>query len=428
MSGRTAWWRGALACLALLAFATAWLFPSPRVAAQVVAPPRGIVVTAESHIPDFPKALVFNLEARSEAALTRATLRFKQVGQPTVTTTEVKFEPAKEAALTYTWDLQRYYVPPGVGIEYYWLLEDAAGNRLRTPSRVVALEDTRFAWRALAEGQVALRWYEGDEQFAGQLLQATVKALSQLSADAGVVVDRPVVVHVYANQRDLLSALRPSAQEWTGGQAFPEQGIVVAAVEPNEKGLEFGRRVLPHEVSHVVVHRLTDNPYGDLPRWLDEGIAMYAEGGLEPAYQRALERAIRENRLFSVQSLSANFPADSQAALQSYAQSYSLVKFIVERYGRERLAALLAVFKEGSAFDPALKRALGVDGGALEAEWRAWLGAPPVQPAAPLDSPSRPRVSTVETAVVLLVVGVLLSAVLLASVAVGARVVTQRRR
>ena len=48
------------------------------------------------------------------------------------------------------------------------------------------------------------------------------------------------------------------------------------------------RRVAPR-----VVH-LTFSCLGDVPTWLNEGLAVYSEGGLDPASARQLEEAIQE--------------------------------------------------------------------------------------------------------------------------------------
>ncbi len=395
--------------------------PPATALAQVVAPARGIEVTAQAYQADYPDKMVFTLDARSSEEVVKATLRVKQVGLATVTANQLKFTPARSLSLRYEWDLRRYYVPPGVEIEYYWLLEDAAGQKLRTEPASFTLADERFAWRTLSDGPVQLSWYAGDERFAGELLAAGRRALAQLAGDAGVATDVPVKVFVYASQDDLLSALEPAAREWTGGQAFAEQGIVLIAAEPTGGGLDFGRRVLPHEISHVVVHRMTQNPYGDLPRWLDEGLAMYAEGRLDASYERALDRAIKENRLISVQSLSANFPSDPDAALLSYAQSYSLVKFIVDTYGPDRLASLLAIFREGATNDAALHQALGVDGRGLEAAWRAAVGAAAAPPERSLPGAEKPPTGSKANVW-------LLSAAVVGSAALAVSLLLARRR
>ncbi|MHB1006198.1 MAG: peptidase MA family metallohydrolase [Chloroflexota bacterium] len=366
-------------CALLLSVGAGVAWPG-TVAAQVISPSRGISSSALDAQLNFPRDVTFRLSASADVNIVAATLRYKQVGQSTVTTNQVTFAPNSTVDLSYAWDLQKYYVPPGVEIEYYWMLEDASGRRVRTDSRTFVLDDKRYNWHERTDGGLRVFWYSGDDNFGAQLVTAGRGALDQLARDAGVPTGLPVKVFVYASQKDLLGALRPSAQEWTGGEAFTSQGIVVVAVEPTSSGLDFGKRVLPHELTHVVVGRMTENPYGDLPRWLDEGLAMYAEGNLEPAYDRALSTAKRDNSMISVQSLSANFPSDSREAMLSYAESYSLVKYIVGHYGRDRLSTLLAVFKEGSTYDAALQEALGVDGAGLESAWREAIGAQPIAP------------------------------------------------
>lgn len=345
--------------------------------AQVVAPVAGIEVPSQTQIANFPKDIAFTLSAKSPSDIVKATLRVKEVGLAVIVANQITFTPATSISLRHSWDLQRYYLPPGVDLEYYWLLEDAAGRQLRTPPVRFPLRDERFSWRSATADSVQINWYAGDEAFGADLLRAARAAHDQLEGNAGAASDTPVAIYVYANQKDLLSALRPSAQEWTGGVAFTEEGLVLAAVPPTASGLEYGRRVLPHELTHVVIDKVTQNPYGDLPRWLDEGLATYAEGELDPSLKTTLQEAVRRNTLISVRSLSANFPTDPSAARLSYAQSQSLVATIMREYGSARLQRLLAVFREGATGDEALRAALGVDSDGLEAAWRVAIGAPP---------------------------------------------------
>ena len=41
-----------------------------------------------------------------------------------------------------------------------------------------------------------------------------------------------------------------------------------------------------HELAHLLVEEVTFNCFGGLPTWLDEGLAVYAEGSL-PGFSRA---------------------------------------------------------------------------------------------------------------------------------------------
>jgi hypothetical protein len=98
---------------------------------------------------------------------------------------------------------------------------------------------------------------------------------------------------------------------------------------------------------------------------------------LEPVYVAELNEAIESNTLISVRSISSSFSADSDLASLSYAESYSLVDFILDQYGEEKMSQLVDIFTEGAYYDDALQEALGVDTDGLENAWRAWLGAPP---------------------------------------------------
>ena len=60
-----------------------------------------------------------------------------------------------------------------------------------------------------------------------------------------------------------------------------------------------------------------------------------------------------------------------------YAQSYSLVKFLIGDYGRDKILRLLNVFKEGSSYNDALLEVYGIDIDDLDSLWRQSLGPEP---------------------------------------------------
>src|SRR5690606_42158048 len=68
----------------------------------------------------------------------------------------------------------------------------------------------------------------------------------------------------------------------------------------------------------------------------------------------------------------------------AYAESESIVRFLIETKGEDATAALLAVFQEGVSYDDAVQRALGVSLDQLDQEWKAWLGYQGDRPGASL--------------------------------------------
>ncbi len=121
---------------------------------------------------------------------------------------------------------------------------------------------------------------------------------------------------------------------------------------------------------------MTFNPYADLPAWLSEGLAMYAEGGLEAEYRALIKRAIAEKSLISVPSLSSPFSARAEESYLAYAQSYSLVEFLITSYGQGKMLGLLNTFSEGSSYDGALEKVYGFDMKGLDTLWREKVTIP----------------------------------------------------
>jgi len=77
-----------------------------------------------------------------------------------------------------------------------------------------------------------------------------------------------------------------------------------------------------------------------------------------------------------VRSLSSPFSAHAEESVLSYAQSYSLVEFLINDYGQSRMLELLLSFKEGSGYDAALERVHGFDMDGLDNLWRSQFDLP----------------------------------------------------
>jgi hypothetical protein len=265
-------------------------------------------------------------------------------------------------------------LPPGTRIWWRWHVTSQSGASWTTLTRWFTFHDTRHEWQKVNQGEITIHWYEGDQDFGQEMLQAAVEAQARLTADPGAHLEEPVDVYFYADADELQDAL-VFAQEWTGGVAFTDQYTILIGAGPQEAA--YGRHTLAHEIMHLVVRQLAFNCWSDIPSWLSEGLAMWAEGEMDDYQAEALAEAIEDDRLLSLRSLGSSFSTHSSRANLSYAQSYSVVQFLIDEYGREKILELLAVFREGSTYDGALQQVYGLDTDGLEALWRASIGASP---------------------------------------------------
>ena len=322
----------------------------------------------------FPSSLTFGISASSDANITDIRLSyivdrvsFAQVRSEVC----LEFAPSTQVKEEWTWDMRKSGgLPPGAEITYWWTLKDARGRSLKTAPIKVSFDDTRYQWRSLSEGKLTLLWHKGDEAFAQELMAAAQEALKRLERDTGAHLKRPSRIYIYANANELKGAMI-FPQEWTGGVAFTGFGTIAIGIEPSN--LLWGEKALTHELTHLVIDQMTLNPYNDLPVWLDEGLAMYNEGLLEPQFANYLAKAVIEDSLLSVRSLSSPFSAEPEKAVLSYAQSYSLVQYLISNYGQEKMLELLLTFEKGSTYDGALKKVYGFDMDELDELWQEYI-------------------------------------------------------
>lgn len=123
--------------------------------------------------------------------------------------------------------------------------------------------------------------------------------------------------------------------------------------------------ILAHEYSHALVHRLA----GDrVPTWLDEGLALYFEGGRVELDRDML--AHRTSDLIPLHALHGSFLnlPPHEAAL-AYAESRSATSLLIVRYGWVRLHSLLDLLSRGDDFNTAFETAFKEPYHAFESVW-----------------------------------------------------------
>lgn len=128
--------------------------------------------------------------------------------------------------------------------------------------------------------------------------------------------------------------------------------------------------VLTHECVHNALARHVGKP---LPAWLDEGLALYFSQDLPTSYQAQLSAAVAGDALLPLELLVQPFTRmDRRMQKLAYAQSSSLVGYLVERYRWDMIRDLLAAFKRGDALAATLTR-FQTTVYLLEADWKKTL-------------------------------------------------------
>lgn len=350
--------------------------------------------TSENH---FLKDIAFRLKATASQHITRVTLYYRVGNSTSYSYVYPTFAPgfAVEAEYALPTGGARYLVP-GSEIEYYYEIEDAAGARLRTDPAKTVYEDTRFAWQKLDGAGVTVYHYD-QQQAAEVALGAAEETMASMKASAGTALQRPARIYLYRSKQEMDVALPRLSEATTrevtwGGMAFPWVDEVIILGSSSALA-----EITAHELTHLLTAQLTDNPFSTIPTWLNEGLSMYAQGEMPGWGRQALGDAISRNTLLNLRTISS-FPGKPENVGLFYAEADSLVHYLIETYGPDKMSQFLAAFKQGSTTNDALVKVYGLDIDGLEARWRSAIGAPSLastgaRQAAPPAAPAVPTIA-----------------------------------
>jgi len=199
------------------------------------------------------------------------------------------------------------------------------------------------------------------------------RALGTFVKEYGYKPPEKVVFEMFPDHEDF--AVRTVGVPGLGalGASF---GTVVAMDSPAGRtaGEFHWGSTLWHETAHVITLGTTDNR---IPRWFTEGLSVYEEwrAGWGDAIDLDTIRALQQDRLMAVADLNKGFvrPTYVGQVQFAYYEAGMWCRFIVEKYGFEKVLALLAAYKDGAENVAALEKTLGKPTADLDKEFRAWL-------------------------------------------------------
>ncbi|MCK9496496.1 MAG: peptidase MA family metallohydrolase [Dehalococcoidia bacterium] len=282
------------------------------------------------------------------------------------------------------------YIPVGTRFTYSWTLRTEDGDTVQTEPEEVVFLDGRFQWQTLQEGDVTVYWY-ADAALAQSVLGASAGAVEDMASLLDVDIDFPITVVLYAGGDDGIPAQRPRGGVYdemsrTGGTRVAPDLVHVY----DSLGLGW-EDITRHEITHVVTSAAGDGAFTSIPSWLDEGLATYAQAN-KGTRVNAVESAIQRDDTLRLRNLTA--PTNRAELIELfYGQSWSTVEYLIDTYGAEKMADLLATIKEGNTTDQALNEVYGFDQDGLYNEWRVSKGLQPIEyePVAEATTTARPE-------------------------------------
>jgi hypothetical protein len=329
----------------------------------------GFAIALDDAVAKFPDGITFSLDAESDHPIADVELMYRVPGIETYSVELPRFQSGTTSlAIDQAVDLRSGDLPPGLDVQYHWRITDENGDVIETPEKTVLWEDSRYNWTPLKGQHVTVYSYDGDAAFEQEILDTAERTIASLTKAYGVEPNQEIRLWSYVSKDDFYGALAPNSEPWIAGAAFPGLHEILAIL-PQGDDYEV-KRVVPHEISHQVLHQATENPFNSPPQWMDEGLAVFnQETGRDRFYAHALELAAQGN-VPPLRTLNGNFPYDHQGAMDAYSLSLSAVIYILDTYGNEGMSRLIGTFRDGVTYEDAIEKGLGITFDELDKQWR----------------------------------------------------------
>jgi len=162
-------------------------------------------------------------------------------------------------------------------VVYWFEVALTNGQVLKSERSSLYYEDNRFNWSERASENFRVYWYEGDDAFARACWIVAALGLENIQKYLPLNLSEPVEIYAYTDAQEMRAALQTLSKSWVGAHTDPYLGVMVVSLPRGpEQRLEMERQI-PHELMHLLLYQWLKNGYGNLPAWLNEGLASVAD-------------------------------------------------------------------------------------------------------------------------------------------------------
>ena len=220
-------------------------------------------------------------------------------------------------------------------------------------------DDNTGAWQQM-KGQNFIIYYRADvpEDFVKTTMDTAEEELRRVTDNLGITnnqewdLEKQIKIYIYSDRDDFVK---------NGGQAIWAHGTAFAKAKtiklyPDAYG--FFDNLLPHELGHIIFRDYIGFT-AIVPKWFEEGVAIYQEKAKRLGSNKAVKNAIENGQFISLTQLTGvRLYKDSKSQVVDlfYAESASAVYYLTTELGDREFYMLLDELKNGTLFEEALHK------------------------------------------------------------------------
>lgn len=202
----------------------------------------------------------------------------------------------------------------------------------------------------------------GQDALAGNMATMAKSELPRLAKTIGVAAPGPFPIFAYTSYTDFLQAT--GVDPYLLGISVSPSGKILLDARGDTLSV---RRTLAHELTHSLLDQRLGNHIGELPTWVNEGIAGFLADPESPSELPAVSQLVHGSGVLTLDELATAF-ASRSARDAAYLQSRSMSAWLEYRHPGA-LRRVIDGLANGESFETALDHAAQLT---PEAWWQQW--------------------------------------------------------
>lgn len=226
-------------------------------------------------------------------------------------------------------------------------------------------------WEVRRFDHYRITYRPDDAPFADRVINIILSVTPDLIANIGIVSADTIHIQIADTVEEFSTFTGRAIPDWGEAYAVPDLNLIVLKSPRINGSIGNLREVVIHETAHILLHSAMRS--ADIPRWLDEGFAMYSAREWGVWDRASLILAVLTDNLVPLEEIRAVNTFSASRAELAYQESALAIQFVISRSGRVGLRSLLASLRKSGSINSATHEALGLSAVQFEQAWRQYM-------------------------------------------------------
>ncbi|KPJ58153.1 MAG: hypothetical protein AMJ42_03810 [Deltaproteobacteria bacterium DG_8] len=229
-------------------------------------------------------------------------------------------------------------------------------------------------YQKISTGYFDFYFTEYDRNVVEGLARESDRIAEKVMSDLGVESKGMIKVYItMENEFQKVPSYHSAIPDWVSGVAYHKLSLIVIKSPRAIKGVHYDlRKTFIHELTHVLLGSTFEDDE-HIPRWLNEGVAMYESREWSFTRVSTITQAVLTDSLLPLSEITHAFPMERKKAELAYCQSFYLISFLITKYGREKLHRFIRYYSKERMLEEALLKVYSMNQRQLEEKWQSYL-------------------------------------------------------